>query len=251
MHLEEFADGQTFLHHMDPRVKFISGVPFLIVVALMKGIAGPLAALMVAASIATMARLDIHKLMARMLGVNVFVAFLWLTVPFTLPGSEAFSLGPFAASREGIAMALSLTLKTNAIVLATIAIFGTTEAFSLAHALVHLHAPQKLVYLFFFFYRYISVLHEEYTRLREAMRARAFRARTDMHTYRSLAWLVGMLLIRSHDRSERIYEAMLCRGFHGHFPIIRHFHLHRIDVAFGAAMLAVSAALGAMQLSWS
>jgi cobalt/nickel transport system permease protein len=161
---------------------------------------------------------------------------LWAFLPFTVPGHTLFEMGPVAPSREGLALAAAITLKTNAIVLATIALLGTSQAFSLAHALVHMRAPAKLVHLFFFFYRYISVLHEEYSRLRTAMRVRAFVPRTGGHTYRSYAYLIGMLIVRSFERSERIYHAMLCRGFHGHFPVMSHFHLRGADLAFGALM---------------
>jgi cobalt/nickel transport system permease protein len=75
------------------------------------------------------------------------------------------------------------------------------------------------------------------------MAARCFRPGTGMHTYRTYAYLVGMLLVRSHGRSRSIYNAMLCRGFRGHFPVVNHFHLHRADIVFGLVMAALTAAL--------
>jgi cobalt/nickel transport system permease protein len=243
MHLEEFAEGTTLLHRLDPRVKFVTAVPFIGLTAVEPGLAGPLFSLGVAVVLALWARLDVRKLLVRLLVVNTFVLMLWLFLPFSVPGREAFSLGPFTVTEEGIRSSLTITLKTNAVVLLTIGVFGTSEVFSLAHALVHLKMPRKLVHLFFFFYRYLSVLHEEYTKLRTAMKLRGFRPASGMHTYRTYAYLVGMLLVRSYERSERIYEAMLCRGFHGHFPVISHFHLHGEDMLFGGLMLFVLAGL--------
>ena len=240
MHLEEFADGSSALHRMDPRVKFLTAGPLLVLTALSVGLRGPAFALLVAVVLAVVAELDLKKLLERLIVVNAFVLVVWMFLPFSQPGETVFSFGQITASREGLIFALQITLKTNAIVLATIAVFGTTEAMSLAHALVHLRAPVKLVYLFFFFYRYVSVLHEEYTRLREAMRVRCFMARPGMHTYGTFANLIGMLIVRSFERSERIYEAMLLRGFHGHFPVIGHFHLHRVDYVMGILLLIAS-----------
>ena len=241
MHLEEFAEGSSALHRMDPRVKFLAGGPLLVLTALASGLIGPAYALVVAIVLVAIAGLEPIKLLVRLLVVNAFVFVVWVFLPFSMPGEVVMSIGGLSATREGFLFALQITLKTNAIVLATIAIFGTTEAMSLAHALVHLRAPLKLVYLFFFFYRYVSVLHEEYTRMREAMRARCFRPHPDRHTYGSLANLIGMLIVRSFERSERIYEAMLCRGFHGHFPVIGHFHLHRVDYVMGSLLVAAAA----------
>jgi len=240
MHLEEFAEGKSFLHRLDPRVKFVTFIPFVMVVAAAHGLKVPLTALIVSISMIIVAGLDLRKLRTRLAAVNIFVLMLWVFIPLSYPGEEILGIGPFSVSRSGILYVLSITMKTNAIVLATIAILGTSEVFSLAHAIVHLKAPKKLVHLFFFFYRYISVLHEEYSRLKRAMIIRSFRPGTNMHTYKSYAYLVGMLIVSSYERSQRIYNAMLCRGFTGKFPVIDHFRLRKGDFAFGVLMNAVT-----------
>lgn len=249
MHLEEFAEGDSLLHRLDPRVKFITLMPFILLVAILKGIELPLIGLMVSLFLVIIARLPLNKLMNRLLVVNTFVLLLWLFIPFSYPGREIISIGPLSLSHEGLVYVLSITIKTNAIVLATIAILGTSEIFSLAHALLHLKMPEKLVYLFFFFYRYISVLHEEYTRLKRAMAIRCFHPKTNMHTYRSVAYLVGMLLVKSYERSQRIYQAMLCRGFQGRFPLVRHFRLTGMDILFLTVMTSITITMAIMGIT--
>ncbi len=236
MHLEEFAEGESFFHRLDPRVKLLTLGPYVMVIAIAHGPGVPFAALVLSFIMAALARLDRKKLLSRLAAVNVFILMLWMLIPFSYPGEGLLAIGSLTATKEGLSYVLTITMKTNAIVLATIAILGTSEVFSLAHAFVHLKAPDKLVYLFFFFYRYISVLHEEYSRLRRAMRIRSFRPRTNIHTYKSYAYLVGMLLISSYERSHRIYNAMLCRGFTGRFPVIDHFSLRKNDIMFGLLM---------------
>jgi cobalt/nickel transport system permease protein len=74
------------------------------------------------------------------------------------------------------------------------------------------------------------------------MTARAFRPRTDRHTWRSLGWLVGMLLVRSFERAERVLGAMKCRGFTGRMPALDDFRFHTADGLFaltGSAMLCL------------
>ena len=239
MHLEEFAEGTSFFHRLDPRVKFITFIPYVFAVAFMEGIQSPALALFVSSCMVIMTRVDLRKLLNRLAAVNVFILLLWLFLPFSYPGEEAFHIGPLTATREGMLFSVTIALKANAIVLATIAMLGTSEVFSLAHALVHLKVPDKLVYLFFFFYRYISVLHDEYIKLKRAIHVRAFRPRTNIHTYKTYAYLVGMLIVRSYDHSQRIYQAMLCRGFSGRFPVIMHFHMHPKDYVFAACMFCI------------
>lgn len=232
MNLESFAGGTSLFHRLDPRAKIVAACGFAAVVAVTRDVWTLAPALGLAFGLVLWARLGPGPLLRRLLLVNGFVALLWLFLPFNYPGQPAFSIGPLTASREGLEFALALTLRTNAIVLATIALMGTTPVFDLVHALQHLHLPVKLVHLAFFCYRYIEVIQREYLRLRSAMRIRCFRPRTSLHTYTSYAYLVGMLLVRSYERSQRVYQAMLCRGFKGSFPVYRHFHLERRDLLF-------------------
>lgn len=240
MHLEEFAEGTSLFHRLDPRAKFIGFIPYVFVIALMEGIKFPALALLVSSCMIIMTRVDMKKLFNRLAAVNIFILLLWFFLPFSYPGHEIFRVGPLTATRDGFLYSFAITLKANAIVLATIAILGTSEVFSLAHALVHLKVPNKLVYLFFFFYRYISVLHDEYTKLKRAIHVRAFKPGTNVHTYKTYAYLVGMLIVRSYDHSQRIYQAMLCRGFTGRFPIIAHFHMHTSDYLFIVSMFCIT-----------
>ena len=131
----------------------------------------------------------------------------------------------------------SLSLKANAAVLAVTALIGTMDAVTLGHALAHFHVPQKLTQLMLFMVRYFDVLGREYARLRAAMRVRCFRPAMNRHSYRTFGYLVGMLLVRSFDRSERVLAAMKCRGFCGRYYMLDHFaFVPRRDGPFYAAM---------------
>jgi cobalt/nickel transport system permease protein len=148
---------------------------------------------------------------------------------------------------EGTRYALSITIKSNTIVLAIIALLGTTPIFKLAHALRHLHLPDKLVQLLFFSFRYIHVIYFEYVRLLNAMKVRCFHPRSDLHTYKTYAHLVGMVVLKSYDRSERVRDAMLCRGFKGKFWVLDHFRLKRGDLILFIIMLIYLTGLGFLQ----
>ena len=241
MHLEEFAEGRTSpIHSLDPRIKLVSFLPLVMVVATASGLIVALAAVLVSASLLLFSRLNLKAVLSRLYPVNLFILFLWLILPFSVQGETVFSLGPLAASSEGISYALSITLKSNAILLSTIVLVGTIPIFQLTHSLKQLKVPEKLVSLFFFCYRYISTLHQDYSSLSNAMKVRAFKPTTRLHTYRSYAYLVGMLLVRSYDHSQQIYQAMLCRGFKGKFPMLDHFHhLRKRDYLFFLLMVFV------------
>ena len=83
--------------------------------------------------------------------------------------------------------------------------------------------------------RYIDVLHQEYQRLRIAMKARGFRPQNSRHTYVSFGYLVGMMLVRALERSERVLAAMKCRGFSGRIYVIDHLTFGPRDAWFAVA----------------
>ena len=108
--------------------------------------------------------------------------------------------------------------------------------------------PEKVVHLLLLTVRYVGVLQRESQRLRIAMKARGFRPRMNGHTYRSYGQLVGMLLVRSLDRAERIVAAMKCRGFRGHFYLLDHFAYSTArDLPFAAIALATLLAVAGME----
>ncbi len=240
---EEFSSGDSFLHHLDPRIKLAVATAFSVVVAMLNQPAPLLSALFASGVLVAAAKLPARRIIRRLVIVNGFTLFLWLTLPFTFKGQTLLALGPLTVCAEGVHRALLITLKSNAVILALIALLGTSSITALAHALNHLWVPAKLVQLCFFPCRSIHVLHAEYVSLTNALKVRCFRPRTDLHTYRTYAYLVGMLLLRSFKRSQRVYDAMICRGFKGTFWLLDHFALKPSDVAAGAAMGAFIASL--------
>jgi cobalt/nickel transport system permease protein len=245
MELEEFSLGNSRIHDLDPRVKILVTLVFSAVVALNQQLSCAVAGLALPAALIIAARLSLKKVMIRLAVVNSFIVFIWLFLPFTVAGETIYTLGPLSIQKEGILLALLITLKSNSIILTVIALLGTSPIFTLVHALSHLYVPDKLVHLFFFCFRYVHVIHDEYHRLIKAMKIRGFRPKTDMRTYRAYSYLVGMLLVRSFDRSKRILQAMKCRGFKGKFYIMHHYQMRRFDYVLAGAGVAFSALLWA------
>lgn len=242
MHLEEFAQGHSLLHRLDPRGKLLAALFWSCMVATSGHLALPAWALVCGLVLTAMAGLPVRSLCARFALVNLFIALLWLTLPFSLPGDQ-IALGPLHVGREGLLLALRITLKCNAILLAVTALLGTSTVFTLVHALRRLALPEKLTQLFFFTFRYFQILHAEYLRLREAMRARCFAPGVNLHSYKSYAQLMGTLLVRSLDRAERVREAMLCRGYVGRLPLGDHRAIQKHDVLFAVFFSMVCGSL--------
>jgi cobalt/nickel transport system permease protein len=122
-----------------------------------------------------------------------------------------------------VLLAARISLKSSAILLSLTALLATMSLATLGHAMGRLGIPDKLVYLLLITYRYVFVMEQEYRRLIRAMRIRAFRPGTNLHSYQSYAYLVGMLFVHASARADRVSKAMKCRGFNGRFHSLRRF----------------------------
>ena len=236
---EPFAIGNSFVHRLDPRIRVLSACVYSIVIALSRTFHVPTAAILISFVLIMMAQLSARELVKRMILVNFFIFFLWLFLPLTFQGSGAFKLGPLTLYSAGIKMAALITLKSNAILLAIIALVATMNSSTLGYALNRLHVPDKLVHLLLMTYRYVFLIEQEYHRLIRTARMRGFRPGTNMHTYKTYASIVGMLLVRAAIRAEQVDKAMLCRGFKRKFYCLQEFSAGKKEGLFAIALTGV------------
>ena len=245
---ETFASGDSFMHRLDPRIRLLSAAAYSIVVALSHSFQTLSAAILIALVLVTLAQLPPRDLLKRIMVVNSFIVLLWLILPLTFPGPIDLRIGPLPLHQPGITMAAQITLKSNAILLTLIALVTTMNFSTLGYAFNWLQVPDKIVHLLLMTYRYVFVIDQEYQRLIRAARIRGFRPRTNLHTYKTYAYIVGMLLVRSVIRADRVYKAMLCRGFKRKFYCLCHFEAGRIEWLYGTAMVGIITVL--IYLEW-
>ncbi len=129
-------------------------------------------------------------------------------------------------------MGILVFFKSTVIVFLSLLLLTTSSVFDILHALHHLKVPNKLLQLAFFFYRYLFTVKEQFQLADKSAKSRGFTPRTDINTYRTYAYLMANLLVKSYFKSERVYEALISRGFNGHFPVYRHFKFKSLDFAF-------------------
>jgi len=244
---EDFASVDSLIHHLDPRVKIVLVFLFSVVVAVSTRFVVLVSALALGVCVTWLARVPIKGLLRRLAPVNMLIIFLWFFLPFTVEGEPLFSVGPLVGTHEGVLYAARISIKSNVIIIMLIALVASTSILTLGHAMHELRVPKKIVHLFFFTYRYIHVIHREYLRLVNAMKVRGFRPGTNMHTYKTFAYLVGMILVRSSDRAQRVHNAMLCRGFRGNLYSLSEFSLKARDVISLILMLALILVLGVLE----
>jgi cobalt/nickel transport system permease protein len=232
---------------LDPRLRIVVTFAAACTVLVLRNhavLSAVVASLVVAGALT--AQIGLRILGKRLIAVNLFSLMLIALVPWNAPGDALMRVGGFSYSVQGALDALRIALQANAVVLVVTLLLTPIDPIVLGHAVARLGAPARFVQLYLFTLRYLRVLDDEYKRLRRAMLIRGFRPRANLHTFRTLGYLVGMLLIRALDRAERIWHAMLCRGFSGRFPRAQASRLCWQDgLLFVAALSVLAIILGA------
>lgn len=156
------------------------------------------------------------------------------TVVFTVP-----KLG-WAATAEGLFASGSAVGKSLICIWIAALLMGTTDFTHLLDGLSQLRAPSLAVVLMALIYRYVFVIGHETTRMLRARQSRG-RPAGRLHALRVAVAMVGAMLLRCLDRSERIAYAMVARGFDGTIPSMHHDHSPNRKQFAGAATLCLGA----------
>lgn len=234
MSFADFSEKSSVLHRIDPRVRIMVFLFFSILLCFASNTLTLIFMLLFSASLLNGANIGFTEVRGRVLTLNFFIFLIYAS-------SEGASLlareFPVFQALDGTAgggldFYILIMLRSNSILLLATALVNTMDAVTLGHALAHLKVPEKLAHLFLFTVRYLELIHREYLQMKDAMKARAFRPAFNYRTYKALACLASMLLIRSLDHAERMTRAMKCRCFQGRFYMLEHFRIRQSDLVF-------------------
>lgn len=245
--LDELSARATQAGRLDPRVKLVATLAYVAVVAsfgrLELGRLVPLVALFILA--VPLCDLPWRPLLLRLAVASPFALGIAAFEPF-LDRRPAFSLVGIQVTAGEIAFVVILT-KFALSLGAALLLVATTGFDTVCTALGRLGAPRVVVGQLSLTYRYLFVLGGEASRM---VRAHAMRA-PDLKrpSARTAGTLLGHLLVRALDRADRIYRAMLARGFQGRFPVRRPWRLRRTDLVFVLCTLVLLLAVRLVDLT--
>lgn len=174
-----------------------------------------LAALVAGIVLCAALRPPLAKTVKRLAVANFFLLFIWLTALWTTPGDPVWTAGPVTVTVQGLNLCLLTTVKANAVLLLFMALTSGIGMTGLGDALLRLHFPNSLALMIVLMGRNTMLLKHQWRKLREAASVRGFKSGASIKSYRVLAALLALLVIRASDRASSCHEAMLLRGFDG------------------------------------
>lgn len=248
------------VHRLDPRVKLPLALAFILVCALTPVGAWPAYLLLLALSLslAVLSGLGPAYVLKR---AALALPFVLAALPliFTVTGRPlaVWDLGPWTLqpTAEGLTRFVSVALKSWLSVQMAILLAASTPFPDLLMAMRALRIPRLLVSLFGLMWRYLFVLADEALRLMRARAARSGQADGEgLRPGGSVGWrarvtggMAGSLFLRAFERADRIYVAMLSRGYDGEvrsLPVPSVSGVHRLTLILGLFLLAGLLALG-------
>lgn len=243
------------VHKLDPRVKLVALVGFVALSSLLTSWVSLTFAAGFLLVLTVLARLNLRALSSRLLWILPFAGVMILFFPFITAGESVFrwqwGMLTLTATREGFEHALMLSLRVFTAALAVSLLVATTGLRRLLGAMSSLGVPAIFIQLVEFTVRYFFVVGDEMRRMQTARTARGFspgRHLFHRYTFRTLGQTVGILFIRAWERSERVYQAMLARGYTGEIRKEALPPLKRRDLAWGALILSVALGLRLLEL---
>lgn len=226
--LDPYQERGSPIHRLDARVKFILAIAFILTLALTPTGAWPVYILMLSLIVAVeaLSEIGIGYVQKR---AALAIPFVLAALPliFTLEGPvlAQFSLGSWTIKlyQPGLERFISITLKSWISVQAAIILASSTPFPDLLSAMRAVGIPRLLVAIFGLMWRYLFVLADETLRMIRARSARSGHSdQPGLKTGGSIAWrarvtgaMAGSLFLRAFERSDRIYVAMLSRGYNG------------------------------------
>ena len=230
-YLDTLSYKNTPVHRLDQRVKILVSFIFIFfVVSFPKyEVAGLMPFFIYPVFLLAVGDIPLKAIVKKVLFVSPFAVFVGIFNPLL---DTTVILSPFGIPISGgwisffsIIIKFILTVSTALLLIAVTSFPGICEG------LERLKLPRLFIIQLLFLYRYLFVLLEETLRIVRAREARSFGKRGK--EIKTFIRLISILLLRTLERSERIYQAMLSRGFRGEIRVHKSYNLRLQDIIFG------------------
>jgi len=236
--IDQYSDRDSFIHRLDPRTKFITTLVFILAVTITPPARWQVFALylFLIATLIFVSKVPILYVFKRSLVIMPFVLLIAIFVPFFKEGEVAGSyniwLWEVSVTYSGLQVLWNILAKAWLSILSLILLTSTTKMTHLLRGLEQLRMPRVMVMILSFMYRYIFVLVDEVMRMKQARDSRNFGGKR-LWRIRTIGNMIGTLFIRSYERGERVYVAMLARGFDGQTRTLDRLSFRQADAYFG------------------
>jgi len=240
--IDKYANLKSPIHGLEPRIKIISFTILIFSVVFIENINIAVLSLFIALSILLVSRLPLKFILKRVKVILVFVVPILVLMPFTVPGEVLWSCGLLTVSKEGLYFGFLVAIRSLTAIILVITLLGSQKFETTLKGLALLKIPDIIIQMLLFTYRYIFVMIDEFICIWSAMRSKGYKFRTNMSGLKVIGNLIGVLLVKSYERAERVYMAMIAKGYSGKPVSFAQFSITGKD--YFAGIIIISLAFG-------
>ena len=240
--LDEYAHLDSPLHRWEPRCRLVAFVVLIFTFSFVRDLRLLPAMFAVSFALYAISRLPVSFLVTRLRLPGFFLLITVVLLPFLSGQTVLLRIGPLSLRQEGCLDLLLIVARFVCILTTGLILFGTAPFLTTIKAMRALGLPSILADMTLFSYRYIYEIGADLETMETAMGLRGFRARhIGSRTLGVLASLAGSIVVRSYEQSERVYKAMVLRGY-GRSPRLPENHsVHARDVVALCVTLVIAA----------
>lgn len=249
--LDATSSTDSPVHRWDARLKIISLLILAFLIVSLQQIEYALIALILSLLGYRAAKLPLRRGLQRIAGMSGFLVMFLIMLPLTavtLPGDTLLVFGNWSwlsFNLRGLELATLIILRACSVALLMEPLFATAPMPTTLAGLTRIGIPARIAELLLLTHRYLFVFLHEARRIHTGMEVRGFRKRTNKATLRSAGHFLGMLFVRSFERTERVHAAMLARGYSGTWPTRVDFRMVPADffktaIVIGAGILLIT-----------
>ena len=223
--LGQFFPGQSPVHRMDPRMKVLLTIVYIILLFSVGNWLGFLVVILFLAVSIGISKIPFKLMIKGVKPIIPLIVFTSILNMFFVAGDPIFKIGFFKITIEGVVLAAKMAFRIVALIVGTSLLTYTTSPIALTDAIESLLKPLKKVkfpvhemaMMMSIALRFIPTLIEETDKIMSAQKARGadFETGNLLQRAKAMIPLLVPLFISAFRRADELAVAMECRCYHG------------------------------------
>ncbi len=238
--IDKYASLKSPIHEFDPRAKILTFSFLIFLFVFVNDLKLAVINLLFAVVLLLISRLPLRFVFNRIKLVFLFVFPILVIMSLTVKGSELIGIYGVSVTYEGVRYGSLIILRAIAAVTLVLTMLGTMRFDTTIKALYMLKVPGALVQMLMFTYRYIFVLLDEFSRMLRAMSCKGFVLKANRYALSMLGNMIGMLIVKSYERSDRVYKSMISKGYTGNPMTLTKFNMVAGDYALIVLIIGIA-----------
>ena len=221
--IDRYAYLNSSIHRWQQKYKLVGLISLIFAFSFVQKIILLPIIVAITAIIFYLSNLPLSFLLSRLRYPGWFILAVVILLPFVAGDTVIFKWGWLSLKQEGCWASILISVRFFCILTISLVLFGTAPFLRSIKAMRSLGLPQVIVDMTLLAYRYLEELGNMLKTMQRAIRLRGFKYQQfSCRNLRILAQLTGSLLVRSYERSTRVYQAMILRGYGYKFPQVNH-----------------------------